>query len=70
MPAANLVDAENSGFGLLGAAFVTERVNIAVHAYAIAQRCLELTLDHVRLRESFGKPLIARAGVGGGAPLP
>ncbi|WP_030516324.1 acyl-CoA dehydrogenase family protein [Nocardia sp. NRRL WC-3656] len=60
VPAANLVGAENGGFALLGAAFVTERVNIAVHAYAIAQRCLDLTLDHVRRRESFGKPLIAR----------
>ncbi len=60
VPAANLVGAENSGFALLGAAFVTERVNIAVHAYAIAQRCLDLALEHVRLRESFGKPLISR----------
>ncbi|PSR65049.1 MULTISPECIES: acyl-CoA dehydrogenase family protein [Nocardia] len=60
VPAANLIGAENGGFALLGAAFVTERVNIAVHAYAIAQRCLDLTLDHVRRRESFGKPLIAR----------
>lgn len=60
VPAANLVGAENGGFGLLGMAFVTERVNIAVHAYAIAQRCLDLTLEYVRLRESFGKPLIAR----------
>jgi acyl-CoA dehydrogenase len=31
-----------------------------VHAYGIAQRCLDLTLDHVRTRETFGRPLVSR----------
>ena len=34
-----------------------------MQAYASAQRCLDLTLDWVRNRETFGKPLIARQSV-------
>ena len=33
---------------------------MAVHACGVAQRCLDLTLEHVRSRATFGKPLIAR----------
>ena len=63
VPVANLVGAENSGFALIAQAFVTERVALAVQAYASAQRCLDLTLEWVRHRETFGKPLIARQSV-------
>ena len=63
VPAANLVGAENSGFSQIAQAFVTERSSLAVQAYASAQRCLDLTLDWVRNRETFGKPLIARQSV-------
>ncbi|GAA4401617.1 acyl-CoA dehydrogenase family protein [Tsukamurella soli] len=63
VPAENLVGPENSGFLLIGAAFVTERLGLAVQAYSQAQRCLDLTLDWVRRRETFGKPLIARQAV-------
>ncbi|MFZ2511426.1 MAG: acyl-CoA dehydrogenase family protein [Gordonia sp. (in: high G+C Gram-positive bacteria)] len=63
VPVENLVGAENSGFAQIAAAFVTERVALAVQAYAQAQRCLDLTLDWVRERETFGKPLIARQNV-------
>ncbi|MFM9377529.1 acyl-CoA dehydrogenase family protein, partial [Gordonia sp. VNK21] len=63
VPVANLVGAENSGFALIAQAFVTERVALAVQAYASAQRCLDLSLEWVRHRETFGKPLIARQSV-------
>ncbi|QRY45839.1 acyl-CoA dehydrogenase family protein [Mycolicibacterium boenickei] len=63
VPAANLIGAENSGFLQIAAAFVSERVSLAVQAYASAQRCLDLTVQWCRDRETFGKPLIARQSV-------
>ncbi|NKQ53793.1 acyl-CoA dehydrogenase [Amycolatopsis sp. K13G38] len=60
VPAENLVGPENSGFIQIATQFVTERVSLAVQAYAHAQRALELTLDWCRLRETFGRPLISR----------
>ncbi|GAC67798.1 acyl-CoA dehydrogenase family protein [Gordonia soli] len=63
VPVGNLVGPENSGFAQIAAAFVTERAGLATQAYASAQRCLDLTLEWVRARETFGKPLIARQSV-------
>jgi acyl-CoA dehydrogenase len=63
VPAANLVGTENSGFAQIAQAFLTERIALAAQAYASAQRCLDLTLQWVRDRETFGKPLIARQSV-------
>jgi acyl-CoA dehydrogenase len=60
VPVENLVGAENSGFVLLMQQFQTERVNLAVHAYAIAQRCLDLAEAWVRERRTFGRPLMSR----------
>ena len=60
VPAANLVGAENGGFVLLMRQFQVERISLAVQAYATAQRCLDLTLDWVRQRTTFGRPLISR----------
>ena len=63
VPAANLVGAENTGFLQIAAAFVSERVGLAAQAYSSAQRCLDLTVDWCRNRETFGKPLIARQSI-------
>lgn len=63
VPAANLVGAENTGFLQIASAFVSERVGLAAQAYSSAQRCLDLTVDWCRNRETFGKPLIARQPV-------
>jgi acyl-CoA dehydrogenase len=63
VPAANLVGAENTGFLQIAGAFVSERVGLAAQAYSSAQRCLDLTVDWCRNRETFGKPLIARQSV-------
>ncbi|MUL85762.1 MULTISPECIES: acyl-CoA dehydrogenase family protein [unclassified Mycolicibacterium] len=63
VPVANLIGPENSGFLQIAAAFVSERVGLAVQAYASAQRCLDLTVQWCRDRETFGKPLISRQSV-------
>ncbi|MGE2688586.1 acyl-CoA dehydrogenase family protein [Mycolicibacterium pulveris] len=63
VPAANLIGAENSGFLQIAGAFVAERVGLAAQAYASAQRCLDLTVQWCRDRETFGKPLISRQQV-------
>lgn len=59
VPASQLVGEENSGFVQIALAFVVERLSLAVHGYGIAQRAFDLTVDYCKLRETFGKPLIA-----------
>ena len=63
VPVENLVGQENSGFLQIAQAFVPERVGLAVQAYSSAQRCLDITVQWCRDRETFGKPLIARQSV-------
>jgi acyl-CoA dehydrogenase len=63
VPAANLVGAENSGFIQIAQNFVSERLGLAVQSYACAQRCLDITVEWCRLRETFGRPLISRQPV-------
>jgi acyl-CoA dehydrogenase len=63
VPAGNLVGAENSGFVQIAQNFVPERVGLAVQSYACAQRCLDITVDWCRMRETFGRPLISRQAV-------
>jgi acyl-CoA dehydrogenase len=63
VPASNLVGAENTGFIQIAQNFVSERIGLAVQAYAQAQRCLDVTVEWCRLRETFGKPLIQRQSV-------
>ncbi|SNY74147.1 acyl-CoA dehydrogenase family protein [Paractinoplanes atraurantiacus] len=60
VPARNLIGAENEGFPLIAQVFVPERIIVAVHAYSVAQRCLDLTVEYTRERSTFGKPLAAR----------
>lgn len=60
VPVGNLVGEENSGFAQIADQFVVERLALAVHAYGIAGRSLELTAAYCRDRNTFGKPLIAR----------
>lgn len=63
VPAANLVGPEGAGFGLVMRQFVTERLALAVHAYAVAERALELTREWTQQRSSFGAPLASRQAV-------
>ena len=39
--------------------YPVERLGLATHAYGIAGRALELTVQYCRDRETFGKPLIS-----------
>ncbi len=63
VPVENLVGAENSGFLQIAGAFVSERIGLAAQAYSSAQRCLDLTVQWCRDRETFGRPLISRQAV-------
>ncbi|HET6735883.1 acyl-CoA dehydrogenase family protein [Mycobacterium sp.] len=63
VPAENLIGGENTGFIQIAGAFVSERVGLAAQAYSSAQRCLDLTVEWCRNRETFGKPLISRQQV-------
>ena len=60
VPVANLIGEEGTGFYQIMRNFVTERIGLAVHAYAIAQRCLDLAISWSRERKTFGKPLTHR----------
>ena len=51
---------EGLGFASLARHFVSERISIAVTAYATAQRALDLTVAWARQRETFGRPLVSR----------
>ena len=53
VPVANLVGAENSGFAQIAAAFVSERIGLAAQAYSSAQRCLDLSVQWCRDRETW-----------------
>ncbi len=63
VPALNLIGGENSGFVQIAQNFVSERIGLAVQAYASAQRALDLTVAWCRERETFGRPLISRQPV-------
>ena len=60
VPATNLVGEEGQGFRYVMENFQSERLALAVHAYATAQRCLDLVLAWVKDRETFGRPLVGR----------
>jgi acyl-CoA dehydrogenase len=60
VPADNLVGEQDSGFVQIMKQFQSERLGLAVQAYATAQRCLDLTMAWVRDRETFGRPLASR----------
>ena len=60
VPVGDLVGEENGGFYAIMGQFAAERLSLAVQAYATAQRCLDLTLDWVKRRHTFGRPLAGR----------
>jgi acyl-CoA dehydrogenase len=57
VPVVNLVGAEETGFAQLMRHFASERLAMAVQAYATAQRCFELSVEWTKAREAFGRPL-------------
>jgi acyl-CoA dehydrogenase len=60
VPIANLVGEEGAAFRQIMRHFQSERIGIATHGYAVAQRCLDLSIDWVRERRSFGRRLAER----------
>jgi acyl-CoA dehydrogenase len=63
VPVENLIGVENTGFAQIAQAFVSERIALAAQAYSSAQRCLDITAQWCRDRETFGRPLISRQSV-------
>jgi acyl-CoA dehydrogenase len=57
VPVANLVGAEGAGFRQIMQHFVSERLFLAMQAYATAQRCLDLAIRWAKAREAFGSRL-------------
>jgi acyl-CoA dehydrogenase len=60
VPTGNLIGTEHAGFYSIMNQFAAERLSLAVQAYATAQRCVDLTLDWIGRRETFGRPLASR----------
>lgn len=60
VPRRNLVGEEGTGFRQIVRQFQSERLIMAVQSYAIAQRCLDLTLAWVQERRAFGSTLAER----------
>lgn len=57
VPADNLLGIENGGLRQVMQELPKERLAIATMAMANAQKAFDLTLDYVREREAFGKPI-------------
>lgn len=60
VPLGNIVGEPGSGFVQIMQQFQAERLALAVQAYATAQRCVDLTLQWVKDRQTFGRPLAGR----------
>jgi acyl-CoA dehydrogenase len=60
VPAANLLGQEGMGFIHLMQNLPQERMSIAVMAAAAMEACLDMTIQYVRDRKAFGKPVGAQ----------
>ena len=59
LPAESLLGpAEGQGFAQLMSELPQERLIVAIHAMAMMERALDLTLAYVKERQAFGKPII------------
>jgi acyl-CoA dehydrogenase len=57
VPVSNLMGGEGSGFATLMNELPQERLIIAVHSMAAAQKAFDITCEYVRGRKAFGKPV-------------
>lgn len=57
VPAENLLGEEGQGFGILTANLPQERLAIALSGVAAARAAVDWTLDYVRERSAFGRPI-------------
>ncbi|MFY1625443.1 acyl-CoA dehydrogenase family protein [Micromonospora sp. WMMD723] len=60
VPVGNRIGEEDTGFLAIMQGFAAERLSLAAQAYAIAQRCVELSTRWCRDRSTFGRPLASR----------
>lgn len=60
VPTSQLVGDEGAGFLMIMKQFQSERLAMATQAWAMAQRCLDLSLAWVKDRDTFGRPLSSR----------
>ena len=58
VPATNLIGSEGAGFMYMMQQLAQERMSIASIAMAGAQRAYDITLDYVKERKAFGKPIM------------
>ena len=57
VPVSNLLGAEGGAMGGLMSELPQERLTIALHSIAAAQKAFDLTKDYVRQRNAFGSPI-------------
>src|SRR5690606_21026152 len=57
VPAANLIGDENKGFTYLMEKLQQERLVVAIAAQTASEDMLETTLEYVKSRKAFGKPI-------------
>ena len=63
VPEENRVGDEGEGFAIAQGWLNEGRIRHGARACGVAERCLELTLDYVKQRKTFGEPLAERQGV-------
>ncbi|HJQ94536.1 MAG TPA: acyl-CoA dehydrogenase family protein [Acidimicrobiia bacterium] len=63
VPADHLIGNENRGFYYIMENFQNERLVIAAQAIGETSRAVELTLDYVRQRKAFGRPLFEKQAI-------
>ncbi|HEY0106977.1 MAG TPA: acyl-CoA dehydrogenase family protein [Rhizomicrobium sp.] len=63
VPAENLLGGEGNGFAMGQHRLAYGRLRHGMHNVAMAQRALDLAVEHVTTRSTFGKPLSERQGV-------
>ncbi|MGI8518385.1 MAG: acyl-CoA dehydrogenase family protein [Acidimicrobiia bacterium] len=63
VPADHLIGEENRGFYYIMTNFQNERLAISAQAIGEASKAIELTLDYVKQRKAFGKPLFEKQAI-------
>ena len=63
VPAENMIGAENTGFITAMKTLDLARINCAVVATGVAQRCIDEAVEYGKQRKQFGKPILANQGL-------